>query len=171
MYFVSVTFFFCFALTLLRILWQKAMSGSKMCELKSSKSVSSDRRRLPFRRYTFDTYGTFHTPLGITERFRQEATVSLLEHFLTLRWNPHINNCQHLYYPLFTTSNFSWYAAINSCDMLKEQSLHNLHSASLNDVHIVLRSGVVAIGTEGTPEVAPQSTSTSYHWRHNRTIK
>lgn len=94
MYFVSVTFFFCFALTLLRILWQKAMSGSKICELKSSKSVSSDRRRLPFRRYTFDTYGTFHTPLGITERFRQEATVSLLEHFLTLRWNPHINNCQ-----------------------------------------------------------------------------
>lgn len=51
------------SLTLLRTLWQYAMSGSKMCELKSSEPVSSDRRRLPFTRYTLDTYGTFHTPL------------------------------------------------------------------------------------------------------------
>lgn len=53
------------------------MSGSKMCELKSSKSVSSDRRRPPFRRYTLDTYGTFHTPLVITTVFRQEALSSI----------------------------------------------------------------------------------------------
>lgn len=51
-------------LTLLRTLWQNAMSGSKSWESKSSWSVSSDRRRLAFIRYTLDTYGTFHTPLG-----------------------------------------------------------------------------------------------------------
>lgn len=50
-------------LTLLRTLWQKAMSGSKLFELNSSKSESSDRRRLAFTRYTLETYGMFHTPL------------------------------------------------------------------------------------------------------------
>lgn len=52
---------------------------------------------------------------------------------------------------------------------LRKQHLSNLHSASLNYVHIVLRPGVVAICTEGAPEVAPQSTSSSYHRCHNRT--
>lgn len=55
-------------LTLLRTMSQKAMSESKTSELNSSLSVSSDRRRLAFTRYTLDTYGTFHTPLRNKER-------------------------------------------------------------------------------------------------------
>lgn len=45
----------------------------------------------------------------------------------------------------------------------------SLHSVSLNYVHVVLRPGVVAIRTEGSPEVAPQSTRSSYHRGHNGT--
>lgn len=52
-----------FVLTALRRPWQNAMSGSKLCDLNTSESVSSDLRRSAFSRYTLDTYGTFHTPL------------------------------------------------------------------------------------------------------------
>lgn len=50
-----------------------------------------------------------------------------------------------------------------------EQRLSNLHSATLNYVHIVLRPGVVTVCTEGPPEVAPESTSSSNHWCHDGT--
>lgn len=42
-----------------------------------------------------------------------------------------------------------------------------LHSAPLDDVHVVLRTGVVAISTQGSPEVTPQPTSSSYHGGHD----
>lgn len=54
-------------------------------------------------------------------------------------------------------------------EVFGEQRLSNLHSATLNYVHVVLRPGVIAICAEGPPEVAPQSTSSSYHRCHDRT--
>lgn len=49
----------------------------------------------------------------------------------------------------------------------EEQNFCSLHSASLNNVHVVLRPGVVTLSTERSPEVAPQTTNSSYHRCHN----
>ena len=43
----------------------------------------------------------------------------------------------------------------------------NLHPACLDDVYVVLRAGVEAVGAERAPEVAPQPASPGDHGSHD----
>lgn len=48
----------------------------------------------------------------------------------------------------------------------KKKFKTDLHSASLNNVHVILRPGVVAINTKSTPEIRPQPARLAHHWRY-----
>lgn len=54
-----------------------------------------------------------------------------------------------------------------SCCKSRSSPLLCLHSAPLDDVHVVLRTGVVAVGAQASPEVTPQPTGSSYHGGHD----
>lgn len=54
-----------------------------------------------------------------------------------------------------------------SCCTSRSSPLLCLHSVPLDDVHVVLRTGVVAVGAQASPEVTPQPTGSSYHGGHD----